>query len=482
MEYGIPVVPSLDETGIIIAVFKKAPLFKILSVNNLLSQFYSLLIEASLERGEFMSFSIPVHRIRQLSVGLAVICSIMAVSAVTAWTADLLPPHPVEGFQIDSRSEGKPIPNLNSYAPAGLGTAPCPSGSYPFRGLLIGADHGTELIHHDSAYIQIDGGPVLFQGSFPAFKSGNALPDAGLLWHFFTRDDTDYTVYATSSYENGLESNLSAPFPLSFCYPTNGCSEQTVPVAVAGLDQVVAVNTPVTLDAGGSYDPYPPDTAGLQYRWECFSAPETVALSDAGEAVQVSFTPTTVGRYYFRINVRDMLDGSQLNRSAVDYIRVSVVADPSDANLVEANAGRTQQAQTGDLVTLDGSHTIAPGGATYQWVQSNPTGDTELSALADILGTSGCQGTCYQANFDADGDVDGADIALLANNYGPIELESAAVVSFFPELPRPHIFRLTVAAAGQSSSESTIVGVYHPNAAEVMTPPPVDSQCLQPPQ
>jgi K319L-like, PKD domain len=427
-----------------------------------------------------MSFSSSVHHAHQFSIGLVVICLTMAFSAVTAWAADQVPPQPVESLHLDSGAEGKPIPNLTPHASDSIGTAPCAEDSYPFRGILISGDHGSDVIHHDNAYIQIEGGPVLYQGSIPAFRAGNVLPDPGLLWHFFTRDDSSYTIYATSSYENGLESDLSEPFPLSFCYPTNGCSEQTVPVAIAGPDQVVAADTPVTLDAGASYDPYPEDTAGLQYRWECFSAPETVALSDAGQAAQVSFTPATVGRYYFRLNVRDMLDGSQLNRSAVDYVRVSVVSNPNDGNLVEADAGRTQQAQVGDLVTLDGSHTVAPGGATYQWVQSNPTGDAELAALANVLGTSGCQGTCYKANFDADGDVDGADIALLANNYGPIELAGDAVVDFIPALPRPHIFRLTVAANGQSSSESTIVGVYHPNAAEVMTPPPVDSECSSP--
>jgi hypothetical protein len=428
-----------------------------------------------------MLFSSSFSAAHRLPVGLVTTALMIAISAAAAWAFDPLPPQPVESVKIDSHA-GHPAPSFDS-ASVGINTAPCPSGSLAYRGILIGGDHGPEAIHHDNAYIQIDGGPLLYHKSFPAFKSGNVLPDAGLLWHFFTRDDTGYTVYATSSYEDGLQSALSSPFPLSFCYPTYSCSEQTVPVAVAGPDQVVALTapmTPVTLDAGGSYDPHPADTPGLQYRWECFSAPETVTLSDDGQAAQVSFTPATIGRYYFRLNVRDMPDGSQLNRSAVDYVRVSVVADPGDIDLVEANAGRTQQAQVGDLVTLDGSQTIAPGGATYQWVQSNPTGDTELTAMADVLGTSGCQGACYKANFDADGDVDGADIALLANNYGPIGLDSNAVVSFIPALPRPHIFRLTVASNGQSSSESTIVGAYHPNAAELVTPPPVDSGCLQP--
>jgi hypothetical protein len=68
--------------------------------------------------------------------------------------------------------------------------------------------------------------------------------------------------------------------------------------------------------------------------------------------------------------VRDMLDGSQMNRSATDYVRVSVVTDSDDENLLEANSGRPQQAQVGHLVTLDGSSTIASAGATVAFGQS----------------------------------------------------------------------------------------------------------------
>jgi hypothetical protein len=39
------------------------------------------------------------------------------------------------------------------------------------------------------------------------------------------------------------------------------------------------------------------------------------------------------------------------------------------------------------------------------------------------------------------------------------------VFGFAPVLPRAYLFRLTVSGNGQSSSESTIVGGYHPNAA-----------------
>ncbi|MDY6953160.1 MAG: hypothetical protein SWE60_16760, partial [Thermodesulfobacteriota bacterium] len=65
----------------------------------------------------------------------------------------------------------------------------------PWRGILIGGDHGSEGIHHDDCYVQIDNGPVLYYTTIPARRQDNALPDQGLLWHLFTREGSTYTVY-----------------------------------------------------------------------------------------------------------------------------------------------------------------------------------------------------------------------------------------------------------------------------------------------
>jgi hypothetical protein len=206
--------------------------------------------------------------------------------------------------------------------------------------------------------------------------------------------------------------------------------------------------------------------------------------TDLNNAAKVSFTPNVTGRYYFRLTVRDYLAGTtagtSFNRSDIAYLRVSVVADPADPALLEANAGPNQGVQVGTEVTLDGSHSVAPAGATYQWSQSNSVGITELASLAGVLGTTGCTTNCYNADFDDNGNVDGSDLALLANNWGPVVLASGPVVHFTPNLARPHIFRLTAyhAETGQLSTETAIVGVYHPNVATVMTPPSVEGSCI----
>ncbi|MCP4689613.1 MAG: hypothetical protein GY859_16285 [Desulfobacterales bacterium] len=351
---------------------------------------------------------------------------------------------------------------------------------WPWRGLLIGADHGAGNIHHDNIYIKIDDGPILYQTTIPARKEGNLLPDQGLLWHFYTRDDTTFTVYAVSCLVDGLCSDLSDPFPLYFSYPSFGCTEQTVPVSDAGVDQVVLMGAETTLDASGSYDPHAPDTEELVYIWECYAAPEaSVALGNNDQSAMVSFTPDVAGNYYFRLSVRDQLAGESFNRGPAAYVRVSAVNDPDDPYLVNANAGRTQQAEVGGVVALDGSLSrCLEQTAVYEWTHVNPPGERALSDLAAVLGADGCQGGCYKANFDADSDVDGADIALLAAAWGGVTLPDQKTVQFIPTLPGPYIFRLTVSDGIHQESETTIVAVNHPNANPALTPPEVDADCL----
>jgi hypothetical protein len=349
-----------------------------------------------------------------------------------------------------------------------------------YRGVLIGGEHGAGDIHHDNAYVRIDDGPLMYLTSVPARKKGNLLPDAGLLWHFYSRENSQITVYATSSWESGGESGLSTPLDILFSYPPSGCSEQTVPMADAGPDQLVGVGTQVTLDGSGSHDPHAPDTPGLAFRWECYSAPESsVPLSDEGKASLVTFTPGREGNYYFRLTVRDMLGQETFNRSPVAYVRVAVVGDTQANDLLKANAGRIQQAQMGQVVTLDGSSSVSARGiVSYSWIHRNPLGVSDLNRMAQLFGNAGCQEACYQVTFDADDDVDGMDIGLLAANYGAIDLPDDEVVQFMAGIARPHIFMLSISDGIDTDSETTIVAVNHGDAGPVLTPPPVEGNCL----
>jgi hypothetical protein len=105
-------------------------------------------------------------------------------------------------------------------------------------------------------------------------------------------------------------------------------------------------------------------------------------------------------------------------------VRVSVVDDPNDLDLLDANAGSPQEVTVGDTVTLDGSRSIGPDGFSYSWEQTNPAGSEEVKNLAEAFGSISCNGTCYRVNFNADTVVDGLDVAILANNMGPANLTS----------------------------------------------------------
>jgi hypothetical protein len=353
----------------------------------------------------------------------------------------------------------------------------------PWRGTLIGANHGPELVHHDNAYVQINGGPIHYYTSTPARKEGNSLPDMGFAWHLFSRDQATYTVYASSSLLDGTTSELSIPISILYDFDTNGCTEQTVPIADAGPDQIVQTNTLVTLDGGASYDPYGPDTDDLFYVWECYAAPvTTVELNSAENSPVATFTPTTSGNYYFRFSVRDQFEGASYNRSAISYVRVNVVDDPADPDLLIANAGSPQEVAVGDTVALDGSRSIGPAGFSYSWEQTNPVGKEDVKNLAEVFGSIGCSGACYRANFNADEVVDGSDVAILASNMGPVDLFNAdqAMPQFVAAIARPHIFRLTISDGENSTYETTIAAVHHPNVDEVLTPPDVDPICLVP--
>ncbi len=404
-------------------------------------------------------------------IQIMVLTVFFCVSSLSAYASSLAPSQ-ISILHIKDNQLAKQMAAISAQAEA----------AYPWRGLLMSGDHGAGDIHHDNVYVSIDGGPIIYQTTIPARKQGNLLVDEGLLWHFYTRDDTEITVYATSAWVNGLESDLSTPFPLYFSYPQpETCTEQTVPVSVAGEDQFVDVGSLVTLDASQSYDGYAPDNDDLAYRWECYSAPEAaVVLSDEGSASVVNFTPNVPGNYYFRLSLRDKIEGETFNRSPVSYVRVSAVADMANQSYMSANSGRTQQIYLGELVTLDGSQSQSSDPITsYTWTQENPLGVSDIQNMGNLLGTTQCQGQCYLSNFDANNQVDGMDLALLAVNYSGVDLPNQSVVQFVAGIARPHIFKLTVSDGIRSDVETTIVAVSHLNTVSVLTHPPVDNSCLE---
>jgi len=102
---------------------------------------------------------------------------------------------------------------------------------------------------------------------------------------------------------NAVSGGANSTSPTNgFAIPVSCQGGNQPPVANAGPDQNVTVNTLVTLDGGGSSDP-DGGPSPLGYSWSQLSGP-AVTLSGAGTA-SPSFTPTVTGAYAFRLAVSD---------------------------------------------------------------------------------------------------------------------------------------------------------------------------------
>lgn len=295
------------------------------------------------------------------------------------------------------------------------------------RGVTIGGSPAlSSTPYYYDVYVRINDGERRYFTSIPAYRG-----EAGYLFQYFSRDGETYSFQVQGVDSHGYpgpESAWSDPFVTGFV--SNDCSAGTIPIADPGEDQVVLVGTQAILNGSGSYDLCPADTGSLSYHWECYSDAETVVLSDP-HSVSPAFVPSESGTYYFRLHVRDSLDGSSFNRSAIRYVRVDAVESLS--SLILANPGPPQVVPVGSTVILDGSRS-APSTAQYRWKNLN-------------------------------GSV-------------PIENANQPVASFVPTSPGPYVFELTVIGQNDFSSKITLVSVYDPASTGSLHRPQIDAGSL----
>ncbi|MBI3583162.1 MAG: 6-bladed beta-propeller [Nitrospinae bacterium] len=151
--------------------------------------------------------------------------------------------------------------------------------------------------------------------------------------------------------------NTSAPDEINITVN----SSNTVPVADAGVDQVVYLPATVTLNGNRSSDG---DGDPLTYSWNLLSGPKAVTLSNAANK-NPTWTTDTPGIYTFALTVSDGKDNS-----ISDSVNITV----NGANQVPvANAGTDQNVILYSTVTLGGGMSYdtdnSPSPLTYKWTQ-----------------------------------------------------------------------------------------------------------------
>jgi PKD repeat protein len=149
-------------------------------------------------------------------------------------------------------------------------------------------------------------------------------------------------------------------------------SENSPPLAEAGLEQIVRMGETVTLNGGASSDP---DGDPLTYAWSFTSVPSGsgASLSDAKD-VTARFVADAIGTYVVQLIVDD-------GRGASLPDTVTILSENSPP---VADAGRGQTVHVGERIVLDGrgSNDVDGDALGYTWsVQSAPPGST--ASLSD---------------------------------------------------------------------------------------------------
>ena len=162
------------------------------------------------------------------------------------------------------------------------------------------------------------------------------------------------------SMQNDLVNVSAIPFP-------NGA-----PVANAGLDQTVKINTLVQLNGSASKDD---PLGGISiWDWNITAQPAGSALNLSDETVMgPTFTPIVIGTYEFSLTVKDV------NNSWSPADKVKVFAEPQGKARPIAEAGPDVTIEQGTMVTLNGTgSTDDMQIVAYEWKQETGPGQLTI--------------------------------------------------------------------------------------------------------
>jgi hypothetical protein len=153
-------------------------------------------------------------------------------------------------------------------------------------------------------------------------------------------------------------------------------TDNSAPVANAGLDQTVALNDTVLLDGSGSSDA---DGDTLTYSWSFSSKPAaSSAAFSSPTAVNPTFVADAAGSYVVQLIVNDGTVNSAADSATISTSNTQPVA----------NAGPDQSIIDGGLITLDGSGSFDADGdpLTYNWAfTSLPAGSTAALSSSTVV-------------------------------------------------------------------------------------------------
>ncbi len=193
-------------------------------------------------------------------------------------------------------------------------------------------------------------------------------------------------------------------------------TSSVAPIANAGAGWTVAPGTVVQLDGSASIDP---GGNTLSYSWALIEAPSGSAATLTGAATKTpSFQADLAGDYVLQLTVNN---GTLT--SAPSNVRISTVHSKPTAS-----AGIAQQALVGASVSLDGSGSNSPDGAslTYKWsMLSVPAGSTAALSSASAMSPSltiDKRGTYIAQLIVTDGvyTTDPSTVTITTNNRPPV--------------------------------------------------------------
>ena len=218
-----------------------------------------------------------------------------------------------------------------------------------------------------TASSDVDGGPITYQWSFTTKPVGSEamLSDPTASQPSFTLDKPgDYFIQLIVN--DGKADSAPDSVQVS--------TQNSAPVANAGPDQGVFVNTAVPLDGSQSSDA---DGDPLTHRWSLLNKPAGSAADLANDqAVDPSFTVDKPGSYTVQLIVND---------GTVNGAPDPIVVSTQNSRPV-ANAGTDQTATVGDTVTLNGNGSQDADGdpLSFAWsLITNPTDSMATLAGAD---------------------------------------------------------------------------------------------------